>query len=127
MVNYTWSKSRPNTTGAFSLPANGDNLETEWGPAAGDIRHRVGASFSMAPITNLSLGVNVRGQSGMPYNVTTGRDDNGDGVFNDRPAGVSRNSARGAAQLDLGGRVSYAVGFGTRAADGRRPAARWSW
>jgi len=113
-LNYTWSRSRSNTTGAFGLPASGDTLDTEWGPAAGDITHRVGGSFSMAPIRNLSLGVNVRGQSGLPYNITTGRDDNGDGVFNDRPAGVSRNSARGGVQWDVGGRLSYAVGFGTR-------------
>jgi hypothetical protein len=34
-------------------------------------------------------------------------------VFNDRPLGTTRNSARGAAQVDLGGRLSYAWGFGT--------------
>jgi hypothetical protein len=49
----------------------------------------------------------------MPFNLTTGRDDNSDGVFNDRPLGTTRNSARGAAQIDLGGRLSYAWGFGT--------------
>ena len=27
--------------------------------------------------------------SGTPYNLTTGRDDNGDAIFNDRPAGAS--------------------------------------
>ena len=42
--------------------------------------------------------------SGQPLNVTTGRDDNGDTIFNDRPAGVGRNSERtaGFAQFDLG-------------------------
>ena len=50
----------------------------------------------------------------MPYNITTGRDDNADGTFNDRPAGTSRNSARGAASVDLGGRLSYAWGFGPK-------------
>ena len=33
----------------------------------------------------------MRLQSALPYNVTTGRDDNGDTVSNDRPAGVTRN------------------------------------
>lgn len=113
-INYTWMKSETNTTGAFSVPANGDNLDTEWGPAMGDVRHRAGASFSLRPTPNLSVSMNVRAQSGSPYNVTTGRDDNGDGLFNDRPAGVKRNSARTAAQWDLGGRISYAWGFGTR-------------
>ncbi len=36
--------------------------------------------FHIASTTNLSLA------SGMPYDVTTGFDNNGDGVFNDRPA-----------------------------------------
>lgn len=117
-VNYTWSKSDTNTTGAFSLPANSDNLDTEWGPSGGDVRHRASASFNLAPITNMSLSLNARAQSGSPYNITTGRDDNRDGLFNDRPAGVPRNSARTDAQWDLGGRLSYSWGFGTRGQSG---------
>lgn len=113
-ANYTWSKSDTNTTGAFSLPANGDNLDTEWGPSGGDTRHRASASMSMAPINNMSLSLNLRAQSGSPYNITTGRDDNRDGLFNDRPDGTPRNSARTDAQWDLGGRLSYSWGFGTR-------------
>ena len=111
-VNYTWSRNRTDTTGAFAIPANGDNLATEWGPGPGDVPHRVGGSFSMQPIRDMTFGMNVRALSGSPYNITTGRDDNGDGLFTDRPAGVSRNSARGAMQIDLGGRISYAWGFG---------------
>lgn len=117
-VNYTWSKSDTNTTGAFSLPANGDNLDTEWGPSGGDVRHRASASINLSPITNMSLSLNARAQSGSPYTITTGRDDNRDGLFNDRPAGVPRNSARTDAQWDLGGRLSYSWGFGTRAQSG---------
>jgi len=113
MLNYTWSRSETNTTGAFSFPPGGGTLQTEWGPSPGDVRHRVGASFNISPITNVTVGINLRGQSGMPFDITTGRDNNADGVFNDRPAGVSRNSARGAVQWDLGGRVSYGFGFGT--------------
>ena len=42
--------------------------------------------------------------SGQPLNVVTGGDDNGDTIFNDRPAGVDRNTERtsGYNQLDLG-------------------------
>ena len=112
VLNYSWSRSTTNTAGAFSTPASGDSLESEWGPSAGDVRHRMGASFNLSPLKNVSLALNLRGQSGFPFNVTTGRDDNADGVFNDRPAGLRRNSARGAAQWDLGGRLSYGWGFG---------------
>ena len=112
MGNYTWTKSETNTTGAFSLPANGDDLSTEWGPAAPV--HRAMAAFNMQPVAGLALNINLRAQSGAPYTVTTGRDGNGDGIFNDRPAGVSRNSAVAAVQWDLGARVSYSIGFGTK-------------
>jgi hypothetical protein len=114
VVNYTWSRNTTNTPGAFSIPASGDDLSGEWGPSAGDVRHRFGASFSSSPLANLSLGLNLRAHSGQAHTVTTGRDDNGDGVFNDRPAGTPRGRARGGWQWDLGGRLSYAVGLGRR-------------
>jgi hypothetical protein len=48
----------------------------------------------------------------MPYNITTGFDDNGDSVSNDRPQGVSRNSARGKGQWNMNVRLSWGFGFG---------------
>ena len=57
-------------------------------------------------------------RSGTRYNITTGRDDNGDTVFNDRPAGVARNSAIGKGSWDVAARLSYTFGFGDRPADG---------
>lgn len=110
VANYSFSSARTNSTGPFGLPANGDDLSTEWGPSG--VRHRVGFNANMRPWTPLSVAVNARWTSGAPYNVTTGRDDNGDGVFGDRPAGVSRNAAVGDSQWDVGLRVSYGVSFG---------------
>ena len=42
-------------------------------------------------------------RSALPYNITTGVDTNRDTFFTDRPAGVGRNSGRGAAfwQADI--------------------------
>jgi hypothetical protein len=111
-VNYTLATARTNTTGAFSPLASGDNLAAEWGPTSGDARHRVGASFNVSPTRSLSVGLNASYRTATPYNVTTGRDDNGDGVFNDRPAGTSRNSARGSDNFELGGRLSWGMSFG---------------
>jgi hypothetical protein len=114
--NYNYARAESNTSGAFSLPANGDDLGAEWGPSA--VRHRFASSVNTSPIANLSVALNFRAQSGTPYTITTGLDSNGDGVFNDRPAGVGRNSAWTQGQWDLGARVSYAMGFGTRAQAG---------
>jgi hypothetical protein len=58
------------------------------------------------------LGTSLRVLSALPYNITTGRDDNGDTSSNDRPAGVTRNTGRGSAQVDVGLRLSWGIGFG---------------
>jgi len=110
--NYTWSKAQANSTGPFSLPANGDDLSTEWGPA--QPVHRLMGSFNMTPFAGIGVAVNFRAQSGTPYTVTSGHDLNSDGVFNDRPAGVTRNSETTATQWDLGVRLTYSLGFGTK-------------
>ena len=109
-ANYTYTRSDTNTSGAFSLPASGDDVSREWGPTLP--RHRFGGQFSTEPVRNLGVSVSVRAQSGSPYNITTGLDDNSDGVFTDRPAGVGRNAALTAWQWDIGARLSYAIGFG---------------
>jgi hypothetical protein len=111
-VNYTLSTARTNTTGAFSLPASGENLEAEWGPTSGDARHRFGGSVNVNPTKSLSVSLNASYRTATPYNITTGTDDNGDGLFPDRPAGVSRNSARGSDSFELGGRLSWGMSFG---------------
>jgi hypothetical protein len=109
---YSLATNDTNTSGAFSVPPTGDRLDLEWGPMMP--RHRGGASFNTQPIRNLSVNANLRFQSGTPYNITTGADTNGDGLFTDRPAGVGRNTALTASQWDLGLRVGYTIGFGTR-------------
>ena len=54
--------------------------------------------------------------SALPYTITTGRDDNGDAVVNDRPAGVGRNTDRGSWQHSAGTRLTWRRGFGPPAA-----------
>jgi hypothetical protein len=57
-------------------------------------------------------GMQAQYASALPYNITTGNDDNGDTVFNDRPAGVGRNSARGADQWTMNLRVNRSFNLG---------------
>jgi hypothetical protein len=115
-ANYTWLNQRNDADGPFSLPADSYNLAGEWGPAAGVPHHVFSGMINTAFKRNFRIGFTAAARSGVPYNVTTGRDDNGDTVFNDRPAGVTRNSAWTKAMFDVGARASYAFGFGTRPA-----------
>jgi len=117
-ANYAWMKQENDTDGAFSVPADSYHPDAEWGPAAGVARHNLSGMLTAALTKVLKINLGATWRSGTPYNITTGRDDNGDGVFNDRPAGVGRNTALTAATWDVNARVSYAFGFGQRQASG---------
>jgi hypothetical protein len=118
-VNYSWARLRNDTDGAFSLPADNFDLGAEWGPSANDVRHRLSGMFNMNLWRGFKIASSFNASSAPPYTITTGRDDNGDTVSNDRPDGIGRNSARASGRWDVGGRLSYVFGFGTRpGADG---------
>lgn len=117
-VNYTLNHTENDSNGPFSLPADNYNLEAEWAPAAGMSRHTVNGNVSTMLFNRINVNLNAMWRSGAPYNITTGRDDNGDTLFNDRPAGVGRNSARGDSTFTLGGMLSYSIGFGRRGGEG---------
>jgi len=110
--NYTLGQVRNHADGATSLPANSLNPDAEWGPSFQDVRHRVNWNFNMPFVYGLRASVNGNAQSASPYNITTGKDDNLDGVVNDRPEGVGRNAARGAARVDMSLRLSRNFTFG---------------
>jgi hypothetical protein len=110
--NYFWSKATNEADSPFSLPADNFNLRAERGPSAGDVRHRFFAMVNYQLPMNLRVGTIFQASSALPYNITTGFDDNGDTVSNDRPQGYGRNSARGAARWDVGTRLSWGFGFG---------------
>ena len=101
-ANYQLSRSVDDADTPFGLPADSFNLAAERGPATMDARHRVMSLANFPVARRFRIGTSVRIQSGLPYNITTGRDDNGDSISNDRPAGVARNSGRGTAQVDVG-------------------------
>jgi hypothetical protein len=111
-ANYTFGRSTDETDSPFSLPANNYDLAAERGPALGYPQHRFMSMANVPLKKRFRLGTSLRAQSALPYNITTGRDDNGDTVSNDRPAGVTRNTGRGRAQVDLGLRLSWGVAFG---------------
>jgi hypothetical protein len=111
-INYRLAKAMNDGDSATSLPMNGGDLAAEWGPTRGDVRHRI-FGFASVPLKfGLRSNLNMRYESGTPYNITTGFDDNGDDVINDRPVGVGRNSARGDGQLNVDLRLSWQKSIG---------------
>jgi hypothetical protein len=115
-ANYAWNNVRNDADGPFSLPADSYDLAAEWGRGGGIPRHIASAVMNTSLMRNLRLGLSTSARSGSPYTITTGRDENGDTIFNDRPTGARRNSVTGASMWDMAARLTYAFGFGERPA-----------
>jgi hypothetical protein len=118
---YTLSSIENDTDDINFRPVDSRRADDEYGPSLNDrvsvfaLNGHVllAAEIELMPILFLS--------SGQPLNVVTGGDNNGDTIFNDRPAGVGRNTERtsGYSQLDLGiirrFRVSSGINLEARA------------
>ncbi|MEZ5398908.1 MAG: TonB-dependent receptor [Bryobacteraceae bacterium] len=103
MAQYVFGRTRTDTGGVNWYPANSFSPAGEWGRADTDRRHQFNflGTASLHHWANFGLSVSLL--SGIPFNITTGRDDNRDGMALDRPAGVTRNTGLGpgAAVIDL--------------------------
>lgn len=93
-VDYRLSKNISDANGYFGLPSDNYNLRLDRSVSNNDQRHYVYTTFGWALPKNLRFSTIFRANSPLPYTVTTGKDNNGDTIFNDRPTGVLRNSER---------------------------------
>ncbi|HEX8844407.1 MAG TPA: carboxypeptidase regulatory-like domain-containing protein [Pyrinomonadaceae bacterium] len=86
-ATYTLNSAHSDTDGAGTFPVNQYDLTPEYGRSSQDIRHRL---FLSGTINALPWGIRLNPlvtiNSGRPFNITTGRDTNGDTLFNERPA-----------------------------------------
>lgn len=86
---YLYNGFRTNAENPNSFPQSTYQHTRDWARPTGSPTHSLFAviiyslPFKIGSTTNLSVA------SGVPYDITTGSDDNGDGVFNDRPSLVS--------------------------------------
>ncbi len=101
MVQYAFGKTLTDTGGVNWFPASSFLPRGEWGRADTDRRHQ----FNLLGTANLhrwlNFGLAASVLSGPPFNITTGRDDNRDGLANDRPLGVIRNTGHGPGYVGL--------------------------
>ena len=115
-VSYTLSKTIDNAGNFFfSTPQDNLNLRDERGLSDNDQRHRLsvsgtleaprssGDSLARRAVEGLGFSYIFTYASALPFNIVAGADRNFDTNFNDRPAGVGRNTGRGFdfASLDL--------------------------
>lgn len=94
-TSYTWSSAHDNGQNPFYVPMNSYDPDADWGRSGFSQRHRYSIGVNMQAPFGTLVTVNAIGNSGRPYNITTGADDNHDLETSDRPDGVARNSADG--------------------------------
>jgi Carboxypeptidase regulatory-like domain len=110
---YTYGNNYDNTDGAFVIPFS-IFLANEWGPAVFDRRHNGHVTLTSTALRNFNARIAFTGTSATPLTIRTGTDDNGDLIFNDRPAGVGRNSARTMAIYNTSATFGYAFTLGKK-------------
>jgi hypothetical protein len=111
-VSYALGQVRNHADSATALPASSLDPDGEWGASSQDIRHQLTARATVPLMLGLRTTWQFQARSGAPYTMTTGRDDNADGIVNDRPEDVGRNTLRAAPTWDLGLRIGRMFGFG---------------
>jgi hypothetical protein len=109
--NYSLAWSENNTDGAFSVPATGD-LDLEWGNALSHAKHRFQGGFLSQAYRDLGVQLNINGNLGTAYGDTTGEDNNGDLIFNDRLPGLARNTLLTEPTWTLNMFAGYSFTFG---------------
>lgn len=110
-VSYTLSKAT-NTTepDGNGINPNDSNIarlgEQERGPSLLDQRHRAVVIFSYQLPLHFTVGTLSQFASSRPFNATTGIDNNGDGLNNDRPVingqVIGKSTFRGTPTSDVG-------------------------
>ena len=109
-VSYTLSKAtnifEPDGNGVGPNESNITELgETERGPSVVDQRHRAVITFNYRFPLDITAGTVSMFASARPFNATTGVDNNGDGINNDRPVingtVISKSAFRGTPTSDV--------------------------
>lgn len=93
-AHYEWIHSYDDTDGPFSFPAQQNNIRGEWAPSSNIAAHNVTVVANSRLGKVLSLTLLDNWHSSLPFNITSGLDPEGNGLYTAR-AGLPRNSGRG--------------------------------
>lgn len=106
MGKYTLARALDSASTMTSLPANSYDANADWARSDYDRRQQLNVVGVYALPKGFMSSFVFNAWSGLPYNIITGHDDNGDTIANDRPAGLWRNAGRGPGYLNLDLRLS---------------------
>lgn len=112
-AQYRLSKSYDNTSGVNWFPANSYAPNADWSRSDLDQRHRFTLLGTISLPKEFDFGLATILHSQTPYTQTLSLDANRDGILNDRPSGVPRNSLHGPSYANLDVRASRKFIFST--------------
>lgn len=101
-VRYFFAHAMSDTDGVGTFPANSYDLSGEYGRAGIDVRHRVVLGGNVTGPLGFRFAPFLVYSTGRPFNITVGRDLNGDTLFTDRPSFASDPSEKGAVSTPYG-------------------------
>jgi hypothetical protein len=112
-ASYTYQLNTGDASwdGPFSSPSNSYDLLADWSRVP---RHQLNGSVNSHLPLDVYLTTSFSMNNGNPYSITTGKDDNGDGVTNDRPAGTPRLSKIGPMSKNVSFNISKAFQVGPK-------------
>jgi len=117
-ANYNHYGMFNDNDGPFGTPSNSYNLRGDWG-RLNTPRHQVNTTVNAKLFWGFFLTETMNANSGNRYNITTGNDDNNDGVFNDRPSGMLRNAGDGPRFVNFNFNISKAIYLGGKPEEGK--------
>jgi len=83
---FVLSKEQGDNEDAFTFPANSYNVRADYGAVSFDIRANTNIGINYSGAWGLTFNTSLRATASNKFNITIGRDINGDAVFTDRPA-----------------------------------------
>jgi hypothetical protein len=102
---YSGFNDEPNPQS--TVLSNNYDMWSDWGHGTNPTHTFTTSVNSRLPL-DVYLTTKLTARSGNYYNITTGKDDNGDGFIIDRPQGVAKNSEVGPGFFDVGFNFSKA-------------------
>ncbi|CAN5556851.1 hypothetical protein BH10ACI2_BH10ACI2_12750 [soil metagenome] len=100
--NYALGQAKSDTEGAGSFPLNQYDTSEEYADSFSDIRHRFVLGGNIKAPLGFSLSPFLTYRSGLPFNITTGTDLNGDTLFTDRPSFATSPAEAGIIKTSFG-------------------------
>lgn len=122
-ANYEYSHALDDNIGEGTVISDPSNLRRDYGNADGNVGHNFTMqgiyttkfeSHALHLLNGFEFSTITYLNSGFPINEIAGTDLNNDGVTNDRPVGVARNSLTGRGLKEVDGQVKRYFNIGER-------------